>query len=36
MREYISRIHDFCVVSDESVFENVFYKIKADGLTPND
>ena len=35
MRGYISRIHDLYVVSDESVFENVFYKVATDGLTPN-
>ena len=32
---YISRIHDLCVVSERSVSENVFYKVAADGLTPN-
>ena len=36
VQEYISRLCDFCVVSDESLFENVFYKITADGLTSKD
>ena len=32
---YIFHMHDLCVVSEQSVSENVFYKVAADGLTPN-
>ena len=33
--KYISRMHDLCAVSEQSVSENVFCKVAADGLTPN-